>query len=44
VVTGNWGCGIFGGKITDKFIIQYLAACLAGKNIIFCPYGERKIY
>jgi poly(ADP-ribose) glycohydrolase len=40
IVTGNWGCGIFGGDIKVKFIIQWLAASMAGKNIIFCPFGK----
>ena len=42
IITGNWGCGVFKGDIQLKLIIQWIAASLAGKNIIYCPYGQEK--
>lgn len=31
VVTGNWGCGAFGGNLQMKFLIQWLACSAADK-------------
>lgn len=31
IVTGNWGCGAFGGDNRAKLIIQWLSCTLAGK-------------
>jgi len=39
IITGNWGCGVFRGNSQLKLIIQWIAASLAGKEILFCPYG-----
>lgn len=33
IVTGNWGCGAFGGDPELKATIQWLAA----SQVIFCP-------
>ncbi|ETO21079.1 hypothetical protein RFI_16125 [Reticulomyxa filosa] len=30
IATGNWGCGVFGGNVELKFVIQWLAASLCG--------------
>jgi len=43
VTTGNWGCGAFGGDVRIKFIIQWLACSLAGKTMIYCPFGESEV-
>jgi poly(ADP-ribose) glycohydrolase len=40
IATGNWGCGAFRGDRQLKFIIQWIAASLAEKQMIFCPYGK----
>lgn len=40
VVTGNWGCGAFGGDLRLKFLIQWLACSLAKKEMIYCPFGH----
>ena len=40
VITGNWGCGAFGGEITVKFIIQWISCSLAGKRMLYCPFGS----
>eukprot|EP00825_Cyclidium_porcatum_P046603 TRINITY_DN7378_c0_g1_i10.p3 TRINITY_DN7378_c0_g1~~TRINITY_DN7378_c0_g1_i10.p3 ORF type:complete len:128 (-),score=17.31 TRINITY_DN7378_c0_g1_i10:246-629(-) len=40
VCTGNWGCGIFNGDLQLKLMIQWLAASLAQRNIIYCSFGQ----
>lgn len=42
IVTGNWGCGAFGGNVHHKLIIQLIAATLARKTLIYCPFGKKK--
>lgn len=39
-MTGNWGCGVFKGDLKLKFLIQWIAASLVGKKLIYCPYGD----
>lgn len=43
VVSGNWGCGVFGGDLQLKMIIQWIACTLAGKDFRYVPFGKRKI-
>ncbi len=43
VVTGNWGCGAFGGEVTVKFITQWISCSLAGKRMLYCPFGASKV-
>ncbi len=31
IVTGNWGCGAFGGHLQLKFFIQWISCTMAGK-------------
>nr|CCA17833.1 Poly(ADPribose) glycohydrolase putative [Albugo laibachii Nc14] len=33
--TGNWGCGVLGGKPELKFLIQWMSATLAGKDLTY---------
>ena len=40
VATGNWGCGAFKGNPKLKFIIQWIACSLAGKQMIYCPFDK----
>lgn len=40
IATGNWGCGAFGGDPELKLIIQWLAASILQKNIIYCQYEQ----
>lgn len=42
VVTGNWGCGAFGGNLRLKFLIQWLACSAVNKEMIYCPFGSRE--
>ena len=34
VATGNWGCGVFGGELTLKAVIQIMAAAEAGEAVV----------
>jgi hypothetical protein len=38
--TGNWGCGVFGGDTQLKAVIQWLAASVNGKNLIYHPFDD----
>ena len=40
IVTGNWGCGAFGGNVQLKMLVQWIACTIAGKEIVYCPFGE----
>lgn len=41
IITGNWGCGDFGGDPQLKFIIQWIAASLSlRKNLTYCTYND----
>ena len=40
IISGNWGCGAFGGDIQLKFLIQWMAASLCEKTLIYCPFGK----
>ena len=42
VVTGNWGCGAFGGDLRLKFLIQWVACSLTDKEMVYCPFGKSK--
>jgi len=38
--TGNWGCGVFGGDPQLKAIIQWIAASVCGKSIVYFPFDD----
>ena len=38
--TGNWGCGVFGGDTQLKAVIQWLAASVAKRPIIYFPFDD----
>ncbi|KNC51642.1 Poly(Adp-ribose) glycohydrolase [Thecamonas trahens ATCC 50062] len=40
VVTGNWGCGAFGGDPELKFVLQWLAASTSGRSMVYCTFGD----
>lgn len=43
IVTGGWGCGVYHGDIQAKILIQWIAASLAGREMVFCPFGKKHI-
>ncbi|XP_043714183.1 poly(ADP-ribose) glycohydrolase 1-like [Telopea speciosissima] len=44
IVTGNWGCGAFGGDPELKTTIQWLAASQAFRPfILYCTFGEKAL-
>lgn len=40
IATGHWGAGVFGGYRSLKFVIQWLAASAAGRNLTYCMLGD----
>lgn len=40
IVTGNWGCGAFGCNFYVKFYQQWIAATLAGREMIYCTFSN----
>jgi poly(ADP-ribose) glycohydrolase len=40
--TGNWGCGVFGGDSELKAVIQWLAATVSDKSMIYFPFDDRR--
>ena len=43
IITGNWGCGAFGGNLQLKFLIQWMAASLVGRDLVYCPFGSKSV-
>lgn len=41
--TGNWGCGLFGGDPQLKALLQWLAASLAGREVVYYPFGDGRV-
>ncbi|TMW64171.1 hypothetical protein Poli38472_014288 [Pythium oligandrum] len=44
IATGNWGCGVFCGDPELKFLIQWLAASLAGRVSVMYVIFEQSGY
>jgi len=42
VCTGKWGCGIYNGNIQLKFLIQWIAASRAGREMIFYGFADNE--
>lgn len=40
VATGNWGCGAFGGEPRLKAIIQWMAASVAGRDMVYFTFDK----
>ena len=40
IATGNWGCGAFNGNAQIKAIIQWLAASISGRAMLYYPFGD----
>ncbi len=43
VATGNWGCGVFNGNIQLKFLIQWIAASLSSRSLIYFPFNSKSL-
>ncbi len=46
IVTGNWGCGVFGGDLIFKFLQQVCAAMILGdhfKRLDYSVYGDENL-
>lgn len=46
IVTGNWGCGVFGGDPVFKFLQQICAAMILGdrfKRLDYSVYGNENL-
>uniref|UniRef100_A0A7S4W4I1 poly(ADP-ribose) glycohydrolase n=1 Tax=Alexandrium monilatum TaxID=311494 RepID=A0A7S4W4I1_9DINO len=41
--TGNWGCGVFGGDPQLKCLIQWIAASVAERDMVYFPYGDARM-
>jgi poly(ADP-ribose) glycohydrolase len=40
ISTGPWGCGVFGGNKVHKFLLQAIAAHVAGKTLQYSFFGS----
>lgn len=40
VSTGRWGCGAFNGNSELKFIIQWIAASLQNRDMVFYTFDH----
>lgn len=38
VATGNWGCGVFGGMVELKAVLQWMACSHVGRGMIYFPF------
>jgi poly(ADP-ribose) glycohydrolase len=43
ILTGNWGCGAFGGDPQLKSLIQWIAVSLCGERMVYFTYGENSL-
>lgn len=43
ISTGNWGCGIFGGDVHLKFMLQLIAASYWGKRLDYSTFKESQL-
>jgi poly(ADP-ribose) glycohydrolase len=43
VATGRWGCGVFKGNASWKFLIQLLACSAAGRPMTFCTMNDNPL-
>lgn len=42
IATGNFGCGVFGGDIPLKAIIQWMAASMSGRGIQYYAFADAR--
>jgi len=38
--TGKWGCGVYGGNVQLKFLLQWIAASRAKRDMVFYLYED----
>jgi len=43
LATGNWGCGAFGGNPQLKFLLQWMACTVAGRDMLYYPHGDPRM-
>lgn len=43
LLSGNWGCGAFGGNKTQKFLQQILAASESGRQLDYHTFDDAAI-
>ncbi len=43
IATGNWGCGAFYGNKYLKFVVQWLAASLAKRDMHYYTFGDEQL-
>ena len=44
IATGNWGCGVFGGDVELKTLIQWTSASRAGKTLLYHPFEQEILH
>lgn len=42
ISTGNWGSGAFDGNLQYKFLIQWIAASVAGRSIDYFSFNDER--
>lgn len=40
IATGNWGCGVFGGFVDLKAVLQWMAASMGQRQLRYYPFGD----
>ena len=43
VATGNWGCGAFGGDPYLKALLQWMAASIAHRDVVYFTFGREDL-
>lgn len=43
IATGNWGCGVFGGDLELKFLLQWVACSVADKEMHYFPFDQEVV-
>lgn len=41
ISTGNWGCGAFRGDTQLKFLQQWVAASINGRDMVYCTFNDK---
>lgn len=43
IATGNWGCGVFGGHLPLKALLQWMAASWHGRALRYHAFGDPRL-